>query len=68
MTVLSPVEIRIWKEVIQVTERWGSFLNGYSSSTIDHIGWDGWGQCSRGKTVNLAFSLLFGFSLLFLSF
>lgn len=60
MTVLSPVEIHIGKEVIQVIERRGSFLVDHAGDTIDYlgkpVGW-GWGgacggQCSLGKPVS----------------
>lgn len=38
MTVLSLVEIHIWEEVIQVTERWDSFLDVYPSNNMECLG------------------------------
>lgn len=44
VAALSPVEIHIWKEAIQVTERWGSFLDEFSGDTIDYLGKHGGGM------------------------
>jgi hypothetical protein len=38
VTVLSLVEIHIWEEVIQVTERWDSFLDVYPSNNMECLG------------------------------